>query len=278
MYYIAEHVSEKVKVPIALLRLLFVLMVVYIAEIVQVVYYGIALIGSAITLNLLLIFIYVQSERELLIEERERELAESRIDIMISQINPHFLYNSLGSIKQLCDLNPETAKEAIHDLAFFLRANMDSLTNKAPIPFTQELEHVKHYLNIEKQRFRERLEVVYDITAENFALPPLSIQPLAENAVKHGICSKTKGGVVTIKSKETPSAYVITIADTGGGFDESDPMRSNNQVLDNQTHVGITNVRSRLKLMSSGRLDIKSELGKGTVAMITIPKDSEGTI
>jgi Putative regulator of cell autolysis len=342
VHYIAEHVSEKVKVSIAMLRLLFVLMVIYItgiilsqphglvyyfdehnryvrgewflmsqliplviylimcilivafrkyirrkvlicaiaymilpaiAEIVQAMYYGIALIGSAITLNLLLIFIYVQSERELLTQKREKELAESRIDIMLSQINPHFLYNSLTSIRQLCDLDPKAAKESIRDFAYFLRSNMDSLTNKAPIPFTQELEHVKHYLNLEKQRFRERLEVVYDIQAEDFSVPPLSIQPIAENAAGHGIFKKIEGGVVTIKSEETKSAYVVTITDTGIGFDENAPI-----LPDMETHIGIANVRSRLHLMSNGMLEIESEIGKGTVATITIPKESEEDI
>jgi len=241
-----------------------------VAEAVQIMNYGISLLNVGITINLLLIFINIQSERELLMEERERELAESRIDIMLSQINPHFLYNALTSIRQLCELDPAAAKDSIRDFAFFLRANMDSLTNKSPIPFTQELEHIKHYLRLEQQRFRERLEVVYDIKSEDFSVPPLSVQPITENAVRHGIFKKTEGGIVTIRSEETNDAYVITITDNGIGFDEK-------ALLDEgKSHVGIANVRSRLHLMSNGALSVESMIDKGTTATITIPKESEG--
>ena len=134
----------------------------------------------------------------------------------------------------------------------------------------QELEHVKNYLRLEKQRFRERLHVVYDIQVEDFSIPPLCVQPIAENAVRHGTMRREEGGTVTIRSEETKTAYVITITDDGIGFDENAP-----QVDDDETHVGIANVKSRLQMMTNGTLSIKSVKNKGTTVMITIFKESE---
>jgi Putative regulator of cell autolysis len=253
----------------------FIALLIYIAltpiaGAIQIMNYGIALVNITITISLLLIFTNTQSEQELLVEEQEKELVESRIDTMLSQIKPHFLYNTLTTIGELCDLEPKVAKGAIRDFSFFLRANMDSLTNKAPIPFMQELEHVKNYLRLEKQRFRERLHVVYDIRVEDFSIPPLCVQPIAENAVRHGTMKREEGGTVTIRSEETKTAYVITITDDGIGFDENAP-----RVDDGETHVGIANVKSRLQMMTNGTLSIKSVRDKGTTVTITIFKESE---
>jgi len=241
-----------------------------IAGTIQLMNYGISLVNIVTTLSLLLVFTNTQSEQDLLVEEQEKELVESRIDTMLSQIKPHFLYNTLTTISELCDLEPKVAKGAIRDFSFFLRANMDSLTNKAPIPFMQELEHVKNYLRLEKQRFRERLHIVYDIRVEDFSIPPLCVQPIAENAVRHGTMRREEGGTVTIRSEETKTAYVITISDDGIGFDEKAP-----RIDDDETHVGIANVKSRLQMMTNGTLSIKSVKNKGTTVTITIEKESE---
>ena len=238
-----------------------------VANIIQVMNYGIALLNTAITINILLIFINIQSERELRMKEQEKELAESRIDIMLSQIKPHFLYNSLTSIRQLCELDPAEAKDTIRDFSFFLRANMDSLTNKAPIPFSQELAHVEHYLKLEKQRFRERMNVIYDIQVEDFSVPPLSLQPLVENAVRHGIVKRSEGGTIKITTEEKEDVYLIAVSDDGVGFNTDSLLLGNSE-----SHIGITNVKSRLQSMCKGTLDIKSDINEGAVVTIEIPK------
>ena len=236
------------------------------AEAVQMFNYGIALLNTGVALALLIIFINIQSEQELRIERQEKELAQSRMDSMLSQIQPHFLYNSLTAIRRLCDHDPQQAKAAITDFALFLRANMDSLGSRAPIPFEQELSHTRHYLALEQQRFQERLRVVYDIGCQDFSVPPLTLQPIVENAVRHGVLRREEGGSVTISTGETATAYVITVSDDGVGFQPDTAAES-------RSHIGIENVRSRLAALCGGTLDIQSVAGAGTTVIITIPRE-----
>lgn len=238
------------------------------AELIQIMNYGIALLNTAVTLAILLIFVNLQNDRELLLEKKERELAESRIDIMLSQIQPHFLYNALTSIRKLCEKDPPQARQAIGEFAKFLRVNMDSLTNKAPIPFEQELIHTQCYLSLEQRRFGDRLRVVYDIEAKSFAVPPLTLQPIAENAVRHGIINCEEGGTVTIHTKETERAYVMIVTDDGAGF--ATPKEE-----EDVQHIGIANVRSRLAALCRGVLEVQSTPGVGSKVIITIPKEGE---
>lgn len=235
------------------------------AEFIQMTYYGIALMNTGSTLALLIVFINVQLESELKMKEQEKALTEARIDIMMSQIQPHFLYNSLATIRKLCDLDPKQAKQAIGDFSFYLRANMDSLTNKLPIPFMQELNHVKHYLNLEQQRFQSRLKVVYDINVKEFLIPALTVQTIVENAVRHGIMKRERGGTIIIYTEDSDTAYRIIVIDDGPGFNYSSH-RNNN------IGIGIDNVRKRLQILCNGQLELLSNPNKGVTAIITIPK------
>ena len=157
---------------------------------------------------------------------------------MVSQIQPHFMYNALSSIAMMCTIDPETAQEAIVQFSDYIRGNMDSLKKTAPVPFDTELEHLKKYLYIEKLRFGKKLNIVYDIQADGFELPQLSIQPLVENAVKHGVGMKKKGGTVTIATKETETGFEVIISDDGVGFDPTAPRKE-----DGRSHVGMENTK-----------------------------------
>lgn len=199
-------------------------------------------------------------------EELQQELQESRIAIMLSQIQPHFLYNVLNTIYHLCGKDNDTAKKVISNFSDYLRNNLDSLEQKSLVPFSTELQHVKTYLDLEKVRFDDELEIVYDITVKDFFLPVMTIQPLAENAVKHGISKKRGGGRLVVSTAEKADCYEIIVSDSGNGFD------TENSEKDGASHVGIENVRQRLKNMCSGRLDIKSKIGNGTTAVVVIPK------
>ena len=199
-------------------------------------------------------------------KELQQELQESRIAIMMSQIQPHFLYNVLNTIYHLCGKDDNTAKTAINDFSDYLRNNLDSLEQKALVPFRTEFNHIKTYLDLEKVRFDEELEIIYDIKETNFFLPVMTVQPLAENAVKHGISKKRGGGTLTVSTEEKADCYVITVTDTGNGFDME------NYINDGKSHIGIENVRQRLKNMCGGTLTVKSEIGVGTKAVVTIPK------
>lgn len=196
----------------------------------------------------------------------EMQLLQSKISIMMSQIQPHFLYNSLTAIRQLCDIDPSKAKRAVTLFSRYLRGNAESLTTACCIPFEKEIEHVKSYLELERMRFEEELQVEYDIQATGFLLPSLSLQPLVENAIRHGVSKKTDGGKVTIRATETREAFIVTVCDDGVGFD---PHR-----LPRNTHmpIGIDNVRNRLQTMCGGKLTVRSTPGAGTSAVITLPK------
>ena len=204
----------------------------------------------------------IETEKQAL----EMKLQESQISIMLSQIQPHFLYNTLNSIYQLCETNPMRARALVNSFSEYLRNNLSSLEEHGLISFKTELEHINTYLDIEKVRFEDTLEIEYDVKCVDFSLPVLTVQPIVENAVKHGTSKKRGGGTVTISTDENKESYMIRIADTGCGFDPAKPKN------DGKRHVGIENVRQRLFNMCGGTLSIESEVGKGTLATIIIPK------
>ena len=198
----------------------------------------------------------------------ERQLVESRIAVSLSQIRPHFLYNMLTGIQTLCSDEPAKAELALGDFVAFLRGNLDSLTNLVPIPLVRELEHVRHYLALERMRFGDRLRVIWRLTAADFTLPALSVQPLVENAVRWGM--RESGVTVTIASEATDQAHVLTVTDDGRGFTLSDPHPSKHA---RGSGVALASIRTRLADMCGGSLSIVSEPGKGTRVTIRIPRE-----
>ena len=167
----------------------------------------------------------------------------------------------------MCGKDPAAAQNAISKFSDHLRNNMEALSQKELITFRKELDHIHTYLELEQIRFGEELSIVYDIEEDSFLLPVLSIQPLVENAVKHGVAKKRGGGVVTISSRQTENAYQITITDTGVGFDAERYMD------DGKIHVGLMNVRQRLHSCMNATVDIDSAPGNGTTVTVTIPKE-----
>jgi sensor histidine kinase YesM len=196
----------------------------------------------------------------------ERKIQDSQISIMLSQIQPHFLYNTLNSIYQLCETNPMRARSMVNLFSEYLRNNLSSLDEQELVELETELAHVKTYLDIEKVRFEDTLEIEYDIKCVDFSLPVLTVQPIVENAVKHGTSKKRGGGKVIISTTEDKDHYVISVSDTGVGFDAASPKN------DGKHHMGIENVRQRLSNMCNGSLSIESKVGEGTLAIIKIPK------
>ena len=231
---------------------------------------------TASTVSLLLYYtaIHVEhgqrvAEQEAQLARQELELSNSRTAMMLTQIQPHFLYNALTAIAQLCEKDPKRAKEITLCFSEYLHSNMDALTRTGPIPFEKEWEHVKTYLAIEQVRFGAFLRVSYDIGTTDFEIPPLCLQPLVENAVKHGVGLKEDGGTVAMQTRERPDCYEITVSDDGVGFDPAQPCR------DGKAHIGIQNVRERLRAMMGAELSVESEPGRGTSVRITIPKKGD---
>ena len=194
-------------------------------------------------------------------------LAESRIATMMSQIRPHFIYNTLGSIEQLCKLDPPKAGELVHNFAKYLRGNFGELDNPKPILMSQEMEHVRHYISIENVRFPD-MTFTFEMNSDDFYIPALTVQPIVENAIKHGLMKLQKGGTIHVATYETDTDYYISVEDDGAGFDTS-------ALLDSRKHVGIRNIRERLKVMVNGNLEIESKIGVGTKVVVKIPKEVE---
>lgn len=248
------------------------------AGIYQTFHYGIALLNISIAVSMLIIFLawqvdrthyQLEQEKQLLeqknhIMEQEKEITRMQQDIMLSQIQPHFLYNSLTAIAQLCEKKPQEAKRVTIAFAEYLRTNMNALKTKEPVPFTQELKHVQNYLALEQMRFGDHLEVLFDIETVEFCVPVLTVQPIVENAIKHGI---HRHGTVLIRTTEEAEGYQIIVEDDGVGFDPS-----KGKPNDGRNHVGIENVRHRIKNLCGGTLTYDSHPGEGTTAIIWIPK------
>ena len=193
------------------------------------------------------------------------ELAESRISTMMSQIRPHFIYNTLGSIEQLCDLDPKKAGELVHDFAKYLRGNFGELDNPKPILMSQEMDHVHHYVSIENVRFPD-MSFTFEMNSDDFHIPALTIQPIVENAIKHGLMKLKKGGTIHVVSYETETDYCVLVEDDGVGFDT-------NAEVDGRKHLGLRNIRERLKVMVNGTMEIESTVGVGTKVLVKIPKE-----
>ena len=194
------------------------------------------------------------------------QLTESRVSTMMSQIRPHFIYNTLGSIEQLCSIDPPKAGELVHNFAKYLRGNFGELDNPKPILMSQEMEHVHHYISIENVRFPD-MTFSFEMNSDDFHIPALTIQPIVENAIKHGLMKLPQGGTIRVVSYETDSHYCVSVEDDGVGFDTG-------VLLDERKHVGIRNIRGRLQAMVDGELKIESTVGVGTKVLITIPKEA----
>ena len=233
--------------------------------------YPIELFGSAFFVISQLIFILKRINMKIIesiqLQAEKSLIIENRMKIMLSKIQPHFLYNALTTIKGLAMTDTDKACEAIDDFSFFLRGNMDSLSAPGLIPFDKELEHTKQYLSLEKMRFGTRLNIVYDFQITSFSLPPLTLQPIVENAVRYGVTKKEEGGTVTISTKQDKKNIILTVSDNGVGFD---PLQKKE---DGRSHIGIQNVRDRIRIQCGGELTLKSTPGKGTVAIITLPAE-----
>ena len=219
----------------------------------------------ACTLAILLMFMLFYWEMAKNLVENERELMQSQMSLAISQIQPHFLYNTLSTIAELCRKDSAMAEEVTNRFALYLRGNLEHMGDSFPVEFSKELKHVQTYLWIEKIRFQEELQVVYDIQTEDFIIPALTVQPLVENAVKHGMMGSENVCTITIRTKCVERGYQVIIEDDGCGFD---PEQVKN---DGRKHIGIESVRNRLRFMVGGILTVRSVIGKGTTVIIEIP-------
>ena len=195
----------------------------------------------------------------------ETELIEQqRIKIIVSQIQPHFLYNTIASFRALCKRDPDKAGEVAENFGQYLRQNLDLLESEGLIPIAKEIEHTKVYADIEMVRF-ENVRVEYDVQDTSFLLPPLTIQPMVENAIRHGVRIR-KEGIVRVSTRLVKNCHEIVIEDNGIGFDVDKAEKS-----DGKQHIGIKNVRERIEKLCGGSFILESKPEEGTAITILIP-------
>ena len=216
-----------------------------------------------------------QQRKEKEMAELENALMYSRIRNSTSQMQPHFLYNSLGSIQEVILIDPKYASDLLGDFTVHLRSCVRAMSSDDPIRFEEELKNIKAYVNIEKMRFGEKLSIKYDIETTDFNVLPLSIQPLVENAIRHGIYHRGRsGGTVTLRTRKGRDEWVVQVEDNGVGFDIEQLTR---EIRDRKRDsTGLFNIRFRLEKILGATVELDSSIGLGTTVTIKIPKKEAG--
>lgn len=213
-----------------------------------------------------------QQRKEKELEELEQELSMSRIRNSTSQMKPHFLYNALGSIQELILTEPQYASNLLGDFMMHMRSCVRAMANDEPILFSDELKNIKAYVNIEKMRLGDRLDIQYDIKAADFYVLPLSIQPLVENAIRHGVHKRgRKGGKVIVHTRSERREWVVQVEDTGVGFNTEKVLVEIKRGVGDST--GLSNIKFRLEKIMRGHMYIQSTEGEGTTVTVRIPKE-----
>ncbi len=193
--------------------------------------------------------------------KQKEEIAEQKVRLAVLQMRPHFIYNTMTSIYCLIEQDAPKAQQVTLDFTSYLRKNFTAIAKEETIPFTEELEHTRAYLAVEQVRFKGKLFVEFDMPYTNFRLPPLTLQPIVENAVKHGVDPDLDPLTIHIQTREVKNGVEITVADTGPGFGAKD---------NDEPHIALANIRERLEMMCNGELTISEREGGGTVIRIII--------
>ncbi len=256
------HKKEPVSIPI----LLAALLPVFAAAVLRIMNVTPDLFGIALSLSLVAVCELSEYHRYEEIEDREQTLDIRQAKLMAEQMQPHFIYNSLMSIEYLIYSDHELAAKKLEDFTEYLRGNIDALTSEEPITFSVEAEHIRQYASLERASRDISFELEFDLKAEDFPIPALTVQPIAENAVKYGALSREDGsGVVKVSTEEHGDYVKITVEDNGIKGVMTDKQ---------QTHrsTGIANAKMRLSSQCSGSLNITGN-ENGTRAVILIPKN-----
>ena len=200
--------------------------------------------------------------RERLLRKKEEELRDEKVKSMMNQIRPHFIYNTLVSVYELCRDEPKQAMQVIDDFTTYLQSNFTAIAATEPTSFQEELRHTQAYLAVEITLHGDDLTVAYDMEALAFELPPLTLQPIVENAVKHGVGRGHSPEHIVIRTRPEGGGVCVAVEDDGAGYAPHP---------DSEVHVGLQNVRERLEMMCGGTLEIGPREGGGTVVTVRVP-------
>ena len=214
---------------------------------------------SLSALSMFFIVLHDQVEQDM---RQQREIAQQRVSLMVLQMRPHFIYNTMMGIYYLCKQNPDLAQQVTLDFTTYLRRNFTALTSEELIPFSEELEHTRAYLAVEQAQFDDLLFIDCDTPHVDFRVPPLTLQPIVENAVKHGMDPDSAPLRIRIATRKTDAGSEILVEDNGTGFEP---------IEDNEPHIALKNIRQRLKMMCGGSMTITPREGGGTLVSVTIP-------
>ena len=232
-------------------------------------------IGFFVMLNTWVIILSIDYTNTIMNMEKSLEKAqEAEMAFLYAQIKPHFIYNSLNVIATLCKLDSNKAHKLTIDLSKYLQYTFQYKNLSKYIPFEDELDFVRTYVNIEKERFINSFEMLYDLCdISRLKVPPLSIQPLVENAIRHGIRKKDYFGTVILRVTEEPDWYLIQVIDNGVGIQKEQLEQLQNGLLNEMSGVGFFNVKKRIEQLYKTKLEIDSIYNQGTQIKITIPKE-----
>ena len=237
-----------------------------VALIIHVVTYALVLCILGMCVSALSMFGIILYDRIESYVRQQREIYNQRASIMVLQMRPHFIYNAMMSIYYLCAKDSKKAQQVTLDFTTYLRKNFTAIVGEDTIPFSDELEHTRAYLAVEQVQFEGSLFVDYDTPHKNFRLPPLTLQPIVENAVKHGMDPDSEPLRISIRTRETNFGSEIIVEDNGTGFEVVDADKS---------HTALENIRQRLEIMCGGKMTIMPREGGGTIVKVTIPADND---
>lgn len=233
-----------------------------ISMVIQMFLYGIPFIVLGSAISCMYLVMVIQNEQAQGYISQKEELALKRADVAVLQMRPHFIYNTMTSIYYMIDQDTEKAQKVTLDFTNYLRKNFTAIAKNDTISFKEELEHTKAYLAVEQVRFEDSLFVEFNTPHTGFRLPPLTLQPIVENSVKHGVDPELKPLYISIITRKVDNGSEVIVEDTGAGFKETD---------NDEPHIGLKNIRERLELMCNGTLKITPREGGGTVVKLFIP-------
>ena len=234
--------------------------------------FRIIVLGS--TIAALILFIHIVNVDADIYIEQKIKIAEQDFRAKTLQMRPHFIYNTLSNVYYLCELDPMKAQKVIDDFTTYLKKNFSAVAKQGLITFEEELQHTKAYLAVVKARYEDLLFVDYDTPVENFKLPPLTLEPLVENAVKHALDPDSDPLYIMIRTRKENSYNLVIVENTGVDFPlEDDSANYSSLVMNDEPHIGLNNVKSRLAASCGGSLKLSKRPDGGTIATIRIPAD-----
>ena len=196
--------------------------------------------------------------------KQQQKIAHQSASVMVLQMRPHFIYNTMMTIYYLCKQDADKAQQVTLNFTDYLRKNFTAIASENTVPFADELKHTQAYLAVEQAQHEDNMFVEFDTPHTQFRVPPLTLQPLVENAVKHGMDPDGDPLHIRVKTRQTSSGSEIVVENSGPDF---------NSAENNEPHIALNNIRGRLELMCRGRLDITPRAGGGTVVTVYIPKN-----